>query len=247
MAVMRKPVSKRRYVKSRKATLKKRTYTPSKRRSYAPIDTNAGTNPANLVIHRGIGFPDRFRTKLVWSDSIALSGFSLGLIQNYVVRMNGPYDPQQAVGGTQPTYFDQLATLYRRYFVRGSKITVTFGLPTTTTAGDGPYIVGIQTGINTTLPTSDIAVLVTAENCGHKLLTAGAGMTQVTQTYSPLSVSPDGESDGATAAVTGVPSREWFANVFASPQGTSVSGSVNAMIMVEYLVDFFELQNVIDT
>lgn len=247
MAVMRKPVSQRRYVKSRKATMAKRTYTPPRRKANTPLDTNKGNNPQNLVIHRGIGLPDRFRTRIVWSDSIVLSGFGTSATQSFCVRMNGPYDPQQAIGGTQPTYWDQFETLYRRYFVRGSKITVRFGLPTTTAAGDGPYVVGIQTGINTTLPTTDVAVLSAAANCGHKLLTAGAGVTMVTQTYSPLFVSPDGESDGAQSLTNNVPTREWFANVFASPQGTSTAGSVNAFITVEYLVDFFELKNVIDT
>lgn len=226
----------------------KRTYTPpSRKRATQALDTNSGTNPQGLVIHRGIGLPDRFRTRLVWNESVSLTGFGTSIIQNYVVRMNGPFDPQQAIGGTQPTYYDQLATLYRRYFVRGSKITVRFGLPTTTAAGDGPYVVGIQTGLNSSLPTSDVSVLVSAANCGHKLLTAGAGMISVTQTYSPRFVSPEGESDGAQSLSNSLPSREWFANVFASPQGTSTAGTVNAMITIEYLVDFFELQNVIDT
>lgn len=233
--------------RSTRAKTKARAMVAARKKTNRALDTNAGTNPQSLLIHRGIGIPDRFRTRVVWNESVALTSFGTGIIQNYVVRMNGAWDPQQALGGTQPNYWDQLAVLYRRYFVRGSKITVRFGLPTTTTAGDGPYIVGIQTGQNAGLTTSDASVLVSAPNCGHKLLTAGAGVTEVTQTYSPRFVSPDGESDGAQAATNDVPTRQWYANVFASPQGTSVAGTVIAMVTIEYLVDFFELQTVIDT
>lgn len=245
MAIMRKPVSQRRFVKSRKATMQKRTYTPPRsKRAYKPLDTNSGTNPQSLVIHRGIGLPDTFRTRLVWNESVSLTGFGTSIIQRYTVRMNGPYDPQESIGGTQPNYFDQLATLYNRYFVRGAKITVRFGLPTTTAAGDGPYVVGIQCGANASTLTNDVSVLVSTPNTGHKLLTAGAGVTQVTGTYTPHLVDVQ---EGAQALVNDIPTRQWFANVFASPQGTSTAGTVNAMITVEYLTDFFELKPVIDT
>jgi len=72
-----------------------------------------------------------------------LSSFGTSITQFYGIRMNGAYDPVLAIGGGQPTYWDYFASLYRKYNVLGSKITVKFGLPLSTTAGDGPYHVGI--------------------------------------------------------------------------------------------------------
>lgn len=246
MAIVRKPLSQRKYVKTqRKMVAQKRTFTPpsSKRAAYRPIDTNMGTNPQSLVIHRGIGLPDTFRTRLVWNDSIVLTGFGTGSVQRFTVRMNGPFDPQESLGGGQPNFYDQLAALYSRYYVRGSKITAKFALPNTTTAGDGPYVVGIQCGSNASTLSTDVATLVSSPNTGHQLLATGTGITQVTQTYTPSLVDVQ---DGAQSITSGLPSREWFANVFASPQGSSTTGSVNVMITVEYLCDFFELKPIID-
>ena len=58
--------------------------------------------------------------------------------------MNGPFDPQAALGGTQPQYYDMLASMYSSYLVKGAKISVTFSPTTSGTAGDGPYVVGIK-------------------------------------------------------------------------------------------------------
>ena len=68
-----------------------------------------------MVVHRGIGLPDKFRTRLVWNQAIALTRFSSAITQVYSVRMNGPFDPQAALGGTQPQYYDMLASMYSSY------------------------------------------------------------------------------------------------------------------------------------
>ena len=60
-----------------------------------------------MVVHRGIGLPDKFRTRLIWNQAVVLTGFS-SAHQSYAVRLNGPYDPQVALGGSQPQYYDML-------------------------------------------------------------------------------------------------------------------------------------------
>ena len=64
----------------------------SKYSTFKRINTSRGTNPQNMVVHRGIGLPDKFRTRLVWNQAIALTGFSSAITQVYSVRMNGPFD-----------------------------------------------------------------------------------------------------------------------------------------------------------
>lgn len=248
MAILRRPVSQRRQAR-RPSSIKARL--PYRDRStkydaYKRIDTNRGTNPQHMVVHRGIGLPEKFRTRLVWNESVVFSGFGTTVTQEYSVRLNGPFDPQYAFGGTQPTYYDQLAALYNSYMVRGAKISVTFALPAGSAAGDGPYIVGINCG-RTTIPTTGPPELIGAPNTGHKLLMAGGNPVTVTQTYSPRILEPTGEGDDIQSLTSGTPTRGWLANVFASPQGASTAGTCNAVITVEYLVDFFELKSITDS
>ena len=102
MAVLRRPVSQRRQAR-RRDSIKVRgpASKSSKYSTFKRINTSRGTNPQNMVVHRGIGLPDKFRTRLVWNQAIALTGFSSAITQVYSVRMNGPFDPQAALGGTQ--------------------------------------------------------------------------------------------------------------------------------------------------
>lgn len=214
--------------------------------AYKPLDTNKGTNPQSMLVHRGVGFPDRFRTKIVYTNSFILSGFSTVTTQKLSFRMNGPWDPLEALGGGQPTYWDQLASIYNRQTVVGSKATATFALTQTVTTSDGPYIVGIQCGNSATLPTNDAANLTTAPNTGYQVISQGSEPKMVTSTYATklLTLIPGDDTVSSTTAA--VPSRQWFANVFASPQGASTAGTVNVVLTIEYICDFFENKSIVD-
>ena len=54
----------------------------SKYSTFKRINTSRGTNPQNMVVHRGIGLPDKFRTRLVWNQAIALTGFSSAITRS---------------------------------------------------------------------------------------------------------------------------------------------------------------------
>lgn len=227
----------------------KRTYTPPSRRKGAYKSLALNTNPANLVVHRGIGMPDNFITRLVWSETAILNGFGTTITQNYAVRMNGPYDPQLAVGGNQPAFYDRFEAMYGMGVVIGAKMTVKFGLQTvtSTTSGDGPYIVGIHSNANEGLPTTDAPTLVCAANTTHGLLQYGSSPTTVTATYSPaMNLGRSQDDDTVQFATNNTPTRQWIGYVFASPSGTATNGSVVAHIVVEYLVRFGSLKPNID-
>jgi len=81
MGVYRRPVSARRNIKSRKASTPKRTYTPPRSKARSNLSDNRGAAPAGMVIHRGVGMPDRFRTRLEFSESIVLSSFGTSITQ----------------------------------------------------------------------------------------------------------------------------------------------------------------------
>lgn len=58
-------------------------------------------------------------------------------------RGNGPYDPEYAIGGGQPRWYDQYAEDYRNLYCHGSSIYITHS--TTTPAGEaGPYRWGVH-------------------------------------------------------------------------------------------------------
>lgn len=68
------------------------------------------------------GVADSVRTILTYSDMVAI--MPGGVVGQYTFRGNSCFDPDYTSGGHQPQYYDQLATLYTRYRVYGSRITV---------------------------------------------------------------------------------------------------------------------------
>ena len=119
--------------------------------------------------------------------------------------MNGPFDPQAALGGTQPQYYDMLASMYSSYLVKGAKISVTFSPTTSGTAGDGPYVVGIKCGRATGVVTNNVSLIAQTPNTGHSVMSPNGGSTTITQTYSPKQLEPDGEGDDIQAQTSGTP------------------------------------------
>lgn len=233
----------RKSLRTRKAVAAKRTYTPPRaKRTYEPMNTVVGMNPQSMLIHRGIGLPDKFRTKLVFCDNIGFGNFSpITLSRAY--NLASPYDPDPALGGQQPNYFDQLSAIYERCNVVGSKITAKFAVPDNQdVVGNGPYHVGVVTRQDSSsLPTSDSALVATMPNCSSDLMTAQQTKT-VVATYKPGFMRADSVNESSTS---GTPS-PYYAIVWASPQGTAITGSINCLVMIEYIVDFYNLKAVYD-
>ena len=100
-----------------------------------------------------------------------MTGFSSALTQSYAVRLNGPYDPQVALGGSQPQYYDMLASMYSTYMVRGAKISCTFSPTTSSTAGDGPYVVGVKCGRAAALVTTNPSIYTDAQHRAYNYVT----------------------------------------------------------------------------
>ena len=74
---------------------------------------------------------DRLTTNLVYTDSIILDPSAGTPCPNKTYTLNGCFDPDFSLGGTQPTYWDQLSLIYSRYKVKGSKMTAIFSRSTT--------------------------------------------------------------------------------------------------------------------
>lgn len=239
------PVYRRK--KDRKARMAPTRYTPPKKRRQAYKKSNiltSGTNPANHVIHRGIGFPDKFTTNLVYTDSFVLDPSASTICPSKRFRWANLYDPDYETGGGQPTYYDQLAAMYGRYIVNGAKMTVIFSRMTGTAAGIGPYICGVLTtdSSTTSLPTTDAGTLISLPNCSFAVVNDQDGSKTVTATYSRLKWT-DSSLDAYPTTAT---SSYALAHIFASPQGTDVEAPINVVVVMEFNATFMESKSVID-
>lgn len=201
-----------------------------------------GNNPNRITTFSGNGFPDTLRTRLNYSQSIILTPTALVPLQYKFYRMNGPYDPDQSVGGNQPYFYDQCAAIYSRYKVLGAKATFVFARTTATTGGIGPYIVGAVTGQETTLPTSDAGDLISHSNVNWDVLgDAGASPKTITVTYSPKQAFGGMLTDAVESATNTTPTQQWYAAPFISPQGTDATREVNVIVEIEYFIEFSQI------
>ena len=179
---------------------------------YTPYSSIRGTNPQNQTTFKGKGFPDRLTTNVVYSDSFILDPSAVTPTPYKTYRLTSGFDPDNSLGGGQPTYWDQLATVYSRYRVNGAKITATFSKSSTITANEGPYICGIECSDSTSLPTTNAGVLISLPNTTFRIVGQEDGSKSVVATYSANNTYPD-FADGLQARMSANPTVNWYANV----------------------------------
>lgn len=78
------------------------------------------------------GIPQKLATKLVYEDSVYTSSVLVGSEQEWIVRLNGLYDPDYSNLGRngQPSGRDALVEKYSNYQVKAAKVTVTTAINT---------------------------------------------------------------------------------------------------------------------
>lgn len=247
MGIFARPVSKRRFVKGRKLAPKKVRRLGTTSSITAPYNSGTrGNNPKNSTVFRGIGFPDKLTTNLVYTQSLVLSPTALLPTPYNAYKASSLYDPEDALGGGQPTYFDQLATIYGRYMVNGCKITAMFSLPTQIAANIGPYLCGIQCSDGNALPTTNSSILISSNNTSWKLVSQDDGTQAVTATYSPKNAFQFFD-DNLQARTNNDPVTNWYFKVFASPQGVAVTTPINVVIIMEFNATFSTLVGKVDS
>lgn len=214
-------------------------------RSRAVVRKNAQRqrvlNRGSLITKTNFGFPDILETTLVYADHILLSSSAGNLLPNKYYNMNGLYDPDPALGGGQPYWFDQLSAVYSRYAVIGSKITVDFthSNPTLDTGDVGPWVVGVIGDSNTTLTATSAGPLIASQNTDTQTLGGDYKTVRCTATYSPMqSLGRDWTDSTVAGTPSANPSQNWYAGLFAAPQGVAVNTVVHATVRIEYRVRF---------
>lgn len=76
---------------------------------------------ANPIDFGRYSLPLRCKNVMRYATSTDLT-LDTGGVQSVLFRANGLYDPEYAIGGHQPLYFDQMSALYNHYHVVASKI-----------------------------------------------------------------------------------------------------------------------------
>lgn len=103
------PVKRARYTVAKKKTAPKQAY---------------GAKPGTLY---RTGFPRQQKMSHMYSyNSIISHATGAPTAQGVLFTVNGLFDPEVALGGHQPSYFDQMAALYDHYIVTSATITAEF-------------------------------------------------------------------------------------------------------------------------
>lgn len=207
----------------------KRTSKSAEQRAYV-------VTPARLVIHRGIGFPSEYITNLVYGDNFVLTGTVSNVWQEKVYKLNSCYDPDDALGGAQPMWFDQVTSIYNRYEVLGAKLTATFTADSA--PGSGPWICGVSPHDSNTLPTSDPEQLMLLNNTSTAMIGGDHGLVELSGTYNANDLGLTKGDDSLVANYNANPDRLWYCHVWQSSLGTTYNGPVTVRLRIEYLIRF---------
>lgn len=106
---------------------------PARTRPRATMGATSALTQAGTRVDRGIlPFPSRLTAKVPWAHITGLSAPNNTIAGCVSYRLNGPYDPDVAVGGSQPAGWDQYAALYKRYRVVRANVEIEFANPTAT-------------------------------------------------------------------------------------------------------------------
>jgi len=192
------------------------------------------------------GFPDRMVTKLRYCDVVNLSGGGQTLRQN-LFRMNSIFDVDFSGTGHQPMWHDQLAAIYTRYRVLGSKAKVTF-CPQTVNADEttlaGPWHVGV-TGKQTSsvLGQGSYNYLEDPDNDWAVLADRQGSPAVVTKylTFSPKrDLGYGADEDVVSAAFGSNPSSMYYLDAWSIDVGNSTVSNMVVTVDIEFTVEVYQ-------
>jgi len=238
---VRRTNNRRKYKPRKKKTMPSMSRTPASATYSAITKLNSGSRTA-------MPFPNRKVITMSWAHITGLSTNALGVTGAIVYRLNAPYDPDQAAGGGQPVYWDQMVAVYSHYKVLRANVTIRASNPS---AKD--YYIGYRIRRSTDLSSlsltySQFKVLpythlepLTLNGNGVKSLTVSV-IPSIIWGETPKAMRIDEEYG---AAVNAVPTKEVYIDVVAyNPNGVAVS--TNVEIMIDYTFEFTGLYRTLD-
>jgi len=201
--------------------------------------------PEQPATQRGfLPFANSFNVRLpwVWSYQPTAPAFDVSGVTTY--RLNGPYDPDFAVGGHQPQQWDQISGMYGKYFVHAAKFTLEYSNPTS----DGMFVgFGIRyTGDNGAYAGLTLDQLSEKRNVAMKPIMNSGNQKVIFSQYVPMHqvfglpkmiYNADRAQFGAAVAAT--PSKEvWVTPIVIGSGG--LTPTVNLRIAITYYATMYE-------
>lgn len=114
------------YLKEDIKKSKHKLYTmPRYRRAGKTIRSRRKKKAMKLVEKWPVGPPESITCKLPYVMSEPGNAFTGSTGGSTYIRLNSLYDPEYAVGGEQPLYYDQFTAMYDKYRVLGCKYSIT--------------------------------------------------------------------------------------------------------------------------
>ena len=191
------------------------------------------------------------------SDSKVLpyvsSDFGIALTTYYdvIVRGNGMFDPDAALGGHQPLGFDQYMMLYQKYYVKSSTISV--DVNTTSIGLNNSQIQpcgNVYVWADKLALTSKVSQSDTFEKCmafGGKVMRLGSAyekfhpMKLVQYTKPLLSKGLDVDTSGD---VSSDPANLWYWHLIVWSNDPMVARTIDVLWSVSYDAVFYEAKNI---
>lgn len=193
----------------------------------------------------GTGISQTYRTKLRYAYHAV---FQCSTVTNLVFRAGSLFDPEYAVGGHQPYYYDQLSALYQHYIVHKSKINVTatgYGILAAPTASTSTLVLrgdDTATGLTTTkttlmeLPGSKF-VKFPAWNTGNSVT------RQLTMSYDKNKIFKNFKNSDLQAQVGTNPAEDWYFIVSGWTDSGPTAQNIWLDVIIDYDVEFFEAKD----
>lgn len=185
---------------------------------------------ANAPLGRSILTKLRYTQKVQLNPGAGTSDFN-------IFACNSAYDPDVTGVGHQPRGYDQLAALFHRYHVLGSRMTVSPATPSSV-----PIVVacGIKSDSDTFSTISDIMenrsmkkMIVNTNYVGKSLSQNFSGKKTYGKRYL--------YDDTYQSVVTSSPSERTYFHVYAfAADQTSDPGAIDVYITIDFIIRFYE-------
>lgn len=226
-----------------------RTYAKKSRKKNArrrPRNRRRRVNNANYMGFVS-GMPKVRRAYLRYADTVSLTS-TVGALGLYQFRANSVQDPDLTSTGHQPMGYDQWAALYNHYVVVGAKITI----KSLATAQVAPYgaIMGCYISDDTSFPYSTPDGFIESKRGSWRTLTQQRNAVSFTTKFSSkrffnvTDIKDNLSRLGAT--VSGNPSDVAIFNIWYADLNNN-STSQLAMVTIDFVVDFFEPKDMVQS
>lgn len=197
-------------------------------------------NPGKQVLsyRKDTVFPQRLRCKLAYSDCVNVT--TIGGIDDYILRGNGPFDPDFTGVGSQPVGYDELSGIYHSYRVYASKVEVAID----NNLENEPITVAIVPEMKSTART-DVDAAVCMPNSVHCMVASDANkmeyLTNFMTTKCIRGLNDITADHNQRCLTTTVPDDGWWWHIMVQSANQSDN---NAWIFfkITYYMEFFNLK-----